>query len=230
MYSVPPDQLGGLPAQNLDAARGNFSISAWAQQKITVPIVVLVGDPVNLASAEQWAGTLADISNGNINAKVVQLTGTLIVADTAQDMNPMGVHLDWCAPDYPDAADYIDAIYGEGGFYTSGNNLLVSYFTSLAPSTPYNVVHLNGSAYTQDQVYSWMNGNITLGGTSVDPAVRQRAYEITTKLAIAMGLYAYVHQEQRLWCFRSWLKGYEMQENPMIGGWNDLLFYWLSKE
>ena len=76
LYSVPPDQLGGLPAQNLDAARGNFSISAWAKQKITVPIVVTTGDPVNLAAAEEWAGILAQISNGNINAKVVQITDT----------------------------------------------------------------------------------------------------------------------------------------------------------
>jgi hypothetical protein len=31
--------------------------------------------------------------------------------------------------------------------------------------------------------------------------------------------------------FRSWLKGYEMQENPISGGGYDpdLLFYWLTK-
>jgi len=44
-----------------------------------------------------------------------------------------------------------------------------------------------------------------------------------------MGLYVNVYQPQQLWYFRSWLKGYEMQENPMIGGGSDLLFYWLTK-
>lgn len=72
--SVPPAQLGGLPTQNLAAARGNFSMSAWATQEITIPICVFMGDPIDLTSAEEWAGTLAQISNGNINAKVVQVT------------------------------------------------------------------------------------------------------------------------------------------------------------
>jgi ABC-type transport system substrate-binding protein len=92
------------------------------------------------------------------------------------------------------------------------------------------LVHVNGSTYRQDQVYTWINGNVSLGNTAVDPAVRQRAYEISTKLAIAMGFYVYVYQARQLWYFRSWLKGYEMQGNPMIGGADDLLFYWLTKE
>jgi hypothetical protein len=59
--------------------------------------------------------------------------------------------------------------------------------------------------------------------------VRARAYLITTKLAIAMGLYVYVYQYQQFWFFRSWLKGYEMQENPIVGSSSDLVFYWLTK-
>lgn len=39
-----------------------------------------------------------------------------------------------------------------------------------------------------------MQGNITLGGTSVDPACRQRAYKVTTELAIAMRLDVYIYQ------------------------------------
>jgi ABC-type transport system substrate-binding protein len=230
IYSVPPDRLGGLPAQNLDAARGNFSISAWAKQKITVPIVVDVGDPQNLAAAEEWAGTLAQISNGNISAKVVQLTETQVIGNRVQDMNPMAVSIDWNVPDYPDASDYLDMMYLEGVLYARSNNWGGSNFASLPPSTPYDVVHVNGLTYTQDQVYSWINGNITLGDTSVDPAVRQRAYEIATRLAVAMGLYVYIYQPRQFWYFRSWLMGYEMQENPIIAGEMDLLFYWLTKE
>jgi peptide/nickel transport system substrate-binding protein len=231
IYFVPPDQLGGLPAQNLDAARGNFSISAFANQKITIPIIVQTGDPVNLAGAEEWAGTLAQISNGNIKAIVTQIPVSQISGNLAQDLNPMGVYFPaaW-APDYPDPSDYVNAMYGGGGLFASANNWLVSNFASLPPSNPYDLVHVNGSTYNQDQVYSWMNGNITLGGTSVDPAVRQRAYEISERLAIPMGLYVYVYQARQLWYFRSWLKGYEMQVNPIIGGGGALLFYWLTKE
>jgi ABC-type transport system substrate-binding protein len=231
IYSLPPDQLGGLPTQNLAAARGNFSISAWAQQKITIPIIVLAGDPVNLAGAEEWAGTLTQISNGNINAKVFPLTSTLVYGPyMAQGSNPMAVSYQGWSPDYPDASDYGFPFYGAGGFLTSGDNLLASNLASTAPSTPNDVVHVNGTTFTQDIVYGWMTGNISLGSSSVDPVVRQRAYAIATKLAIDMGLYVYIYQTRAFWYFRSWLKGYEMQENPIMGGAVDLVFYWLTKE
>jgi ABC-type transport system substrate-binding protein len=231
IYSVPSNQLGGLPSQNLAAARGNFSISAWAQQKITIPIVVLAGDPVNLAGAEEWTGVLAEISNGNIDAKVFPLTSTLVYGPyMAQGSNPMAVSYQGWSPDYPDASDYGLPFYGAGGFLTSGDNLLVSNLVTAAPKTPYDVVHVNGTTYPQDQVFGWMTGNISLGGSSVDPVVRQRAYEIATKLAIDMGLYVYIYQTRAFWFFRTWLKGYQMQENPIIGGAVDLVFYWLTKE
>jgi hypothetical protein len=83
--------------------------------------------------------------------------------------------------------------------------------------------------YMQSEVWSWIQGNITLADTSVDPAVRARAYLMTERLAVAMGLFVYVCQYDGIWYFRSWLKGYEMQENPMIGADYDLVFYWLTK-
>jgi ABC-type transport system substrate-binding protein len=231
IYSTPPDQLGGLPTQNLAAARGNYSISAWAQQKITIPIVVLAGDPVNLAGAEEWAETLNQISNGNINAKVFPLTSTLVYGPyMAQGSNPMAVSYQGWSPDYPDASDYAFPFYGAGGYLTSGDNLLVSNLASTAPQTANDVVYINGTTYTQDKVYGWITGNVSLGGSSVDPVVRQRAYTIATKLAIDMGLYVYIYQTRAFWFFRSWLKGYEMQENPITGGAVDLVFYWLTKE
>jgi ABC-type transport system substrate-binding protein len=231
IYFIPPDQLGGLPTQNLAAAKGNYSISAWANQKITIPIVEIAGDLVNIAAAEEWTGVLAQISNGNINAKVVQITETEFEADSAQDMNPMPVAFSTFAPDYADPSDYIYGMYGQGGFIPSGVNWLDSYFAFLAPSTPNDLVHVNGSTYTQAQVYAWINGNLTLGDASVDPAVKLRTYETTERLGIAMGLYVNVYQAQAVWYFRSWLKGYEMQENPIISsGGKILLFYALTKE
>jgi ABC-type transport system substrate-binding protein len=229
IYGLPPDQLGGLPAQNLAAAKGNYSISAWANQKITIPIIVPSSDPVELAAAEEWAATLAQISNGNVNAKAVQITATQLFANYAQDNNPMGVAFQYWIADYADPADFVNAFYLEGGYFTSGDNLLVSNFASLPPSNPNDLVNVNGTMYPQSQVYMWMNGNSTLAGRSPDPSVRQRGYEIATKLAIAMGLYVYVYQTRWFWYWRSWLKGYENEENPTIGGGGSLLFYWLTK-
>jgi hypothetical protein len=141
----------------------------------------------------------------------------------------MPVSVTYWAPDYPDPTDYVPSMYGEGGYYPSGGNWLVSNFASLAPPTPNDVVHINGTTYSQSQVYSWINGNITLGDASVDPGVRQEAYTTATKLAVDMGLYVYTYQAREFWFFRSWLKGYEMQENPMIGGAGEHVFYWLTK-
>jgi hypothetical protein len=186
---------------------------------------------VNLAGAEEWAGTLAEISNGNIQAKVFPLTSTLVYGPyMAQGANPMAVSFQGWSPDYPDASDYGFPFYGDGGFLTSGDNLGVSTFASTSPQTANDVVHVNGTTYTQDKVYAWMTGNITLGSASINPAVRQRAYETATKLGIDMGLYVYIYQTRAFWFFRSWLKGYEMQENPIIGGSWDLVFYWLTKD
>jgi len=226
---IQPDELGGLPAQNLDDARGNYSISAWANQKITVPIFILTADPVDLAAAEEWAGTLSQISNGNINAQIVQVTVPVISGLPAQDNDPAPVQLQSWAPDYPDPTDYVDSMYLQGGAYPAGVNWFPSYFDRLAPTTPNDLVHVNGTTYTQAQVYSWISGNVTLGDRNVDPAVRQHYYEIATKLAIYMGLYVYLYQVKQLRFDRTWLKGYASQENPITNQAGHLLFYWLTK-
>jgi len=226
-YAVPPDQVGGLPTQNLNDAKGNYSISAWANQQITIPIVVPVGDQAEIAGAEEWAGTLSQISNGNIIAKVVQVTSSLEAGDLAENANPMPVSFYYWASDYPSPSDNLDAMYLAGGYFTGANNLLVSNFASLAPSNPNGMVHINGTAYSQAQVYGWINGNVTLGDTSFDPAVTQKAYTTATRLAIALGLYVYVYQAQFFWFWRSWLKGYQMMLNPILT--SDLVFYWMTK-
>jgi ABC-type transport system substrate-binding protein len=226
---VSPDEFGGLPAQNLAAARGNYSISAWVNQKITVPIFVLTGDPVNLAAAEEWAGVLSQISDGSISAQIVQVTVPVISGLPVQDQDPAPVQLQSWAPDYPDPADYVDPMYLEGGAYPAGVNWIPSYFDRLSPQTPNDLVHVNGSTYTQAQVYSWITGNVTLGDISVNPAVRQRYYEIATKLAIDMGLYVYLYQVKQLRFDRTWLEGYGSQENPVTNQAGHFLFYWLTK-
>ena len=229
IYAPPPDELGGIPAQNLADARGNFSISAWRDQKITIPICAYPEDLMNQAAVEEWAGILSQISGGNITAKVAMVSDSEMMADSAQGADPMPLIIDDWWPSTGDASDLISGLYQEGAFEAAADNWLATNFASLPPSTPYDEVRVNGTTYTQAQVWSWMQGNITLGDTSVDPAVRARAYLITERLAIAMGLYVYVYQANMIWFFRSWLKGYQMQENPMVGGVGDPLFYWMTK-
>jgi peptide/nickel transport system substrate-binding protein len=228
-YWVPPSQLGGLPTQNLNDARGNFSISAWHDTKINLPIIIQSGDPTELAAAQDYASILNQMSGGNITAQVVAIPFTQEVSYFVPKQDPMGVYWDTVSPDYPDPSDYVDLMYLQGGFVPAGNNWVVSNFVSMPPANPNGLVHVNGSLFAQDKVYSWINGNVSLGDTSTDPNVRQRAYKIAEELAIDMGLIVYVYQVQQFWFFRSWLGGYQYQENPMLGGVGDLLYFWLTK-
>jgi ABC-type transport system substrate-binding protein len=244
VYASPPSQLGGLPAQKLNDASGNFSISAWKDSHITIPIFVTSGDPTDLAAADEWATTLKQISGGNITAVPVPITTPLKAGYISPGQDPMGVYLYGWAPDYPYPSDTMDGMLKVGGYYPNGNNWLSSSSTFLpntfaynttggfVPNTPNDIVHLanvNGSTAPQDQVYAWINGNITMADSSTDPAVIQKGYKTAILLAIDMGLYVYTEEEESFWYWRSWLHGYQYQENPLIGAFGDLVYVWLSK-
>jgi len=226
IYEPSPSLLGGLPQQNLKAAEGNFSLSAWHDQKITVPIIVYVADPIDLAAASEWAAALSEVSGGNITAKPVQIPIEQQIADLVPT-NAMGVYWDNWAPDYPDPSDYVFGMYSNIGDYAPANNW--GLFSSLAPNTPGDVVNINGTSYPQSTVYQWLQGNVTLGDTSTSPAVRQQAYLVCDRLAIALGLYVYVDVQQAFWFWRSWLTGYANEENPMLNAAGNLLYFYLNK-
>jgi ABC-type transport system substrate-binding protein len=229
-YYVPPDQLGGLPTQNLNAAKGNFSISAWHDSKITVPIVVPLGDPVTLAAAEEWGQTLSQISGGNITAKVVTFLHSSILGNCAAGANGMAVYYEnWNPPSYPHPTNWWNGELQQGSYFPAANGWTTSNFASLPPPNPNGLVQVNGSMYTQAQVWKWLNGNITLGDTSVDPAVIQRAYTTVQLLEIALGLYVNVILINQFWYFRSWLNGYQAEENAMYNGAGGITFFWLTK-
>ena len=229
-FFTPPDQIGGFPAQNLNAAKGNFSLSPWHDMKLTVPIVIWAGTPVILASAEEWASWLSQISGGNITAIPVQLAHSAVLGNLIPDQNPMGCYYEtWALPDYP----YVSDIYGGdlvlGGYFPTGNDWTYENFAKLPPPNPSGLVMINGTAYTQTQVYQWLNGNLTLGNNSVDPLVVARAYKIVELLTIYLGLYVEVYLAHQYWYFRSWLHGESSQENPVYNGVGGLIYYWLTK-
>ena len=226
IYAPDPSLLGGLPQQNFKDAKGNFSISAWHDQKITVPIIVYVADPLNLAAAEEWASALSQVSGGNITAKPIQIPIEQQIADLVP-ANAMGVYWDNWAPDYPDPSDYVFGMYANNGDYAPANNW--GMFSTLAPNTPGDVVNLNGTSYSQSVVYQWLQGNVTLADTSTSPSVRQQAYLLCDRLAIALGLYIYVDTQQAFWFWRSWLTGYATEENPMLNAAGNLVYYYLNK-
>jgi len=226
IYQPSPSLLGGLPTQNLKDAEGNFSLSAWHDMKITVPIIVYTSDPTDLAAAEEWASALSQASGGNITATPIQIPIEEQIADLTP-ANPQGVYWDNWAPDFPDPTDYVFGMYATNGDYGPANNW--ADFSALTPTSPNELVTINGSSYTQAKVYGWLQGNITLGDTSTNPAVRQQAYLICDRLAIALGLYVYVYVQQAFWFWRSWLTGYSYEESPMLNAAGNLLYVYMNK-
>ena len=229
IYSVPPEKLGGLPALDIDAAKGNFSISAWHNMKIKVPIIVLAGDQTNLAGAQQWASILDQISGGNITAIVTPITHSQQVGNLVANQNPMPVYWQFWTPDYPHPSDYTSSMLMPGGWYTFGNNWTPENFQSLAPPGPNDMVNVDGSMYPQYVVYNWIIGNLTQASASTDPAVIQRSFEKAEQLGVAMGLYVFTERPVLYWYWRSWLHGVENQQNPMYAGNSILWYFWLTK-
>jgi peptide/nickel transport system substrate-binding protein len=225
--------LGGLPQQDLNSARGNFSISAFANQTITIPISVITGSPLVLAGAEEWAAALSLISNGHIQAKVVQTPLSQEDADLVPNGDPLAVMFQNWFPDYPDPTDYASAMLQVGGYYPAGANWLPSTFayapSGVAPVGPNDVVHVNGSTYTQEQVYTWINNNVTAADSSLNPAVRQHDYKIADELTIDMGLYVFVYDQSQFIYWRSYMQGASLEENPITDvGWI-FQYYWMTK-
>jgi ABC-type oligopeptide transport system substrate-binding subunit len=233
-YFTNASGLGGLPQQNLNDARGNFSISAFANETITIPIAIPTGDPVDLAGAEEWAYTLAQISNNHIDAKVVQLPSDQLSADLVPSQNPIAVQLQDWAPDYPDPADYANAMLLAGGYYPAGSNWLSPSSFSYAPVGgapvgPHDVVYVNGTAYSQDEVYSWINSNVTAADNSLSGYVRQFDYRTADRLAIDMGLYVFEYDYGQYVFWRSYMHGFSFEQNPIFNEDGIFVYNYITK-
>jgi ABC-type transport system substrate-binding protein len=227
-YHIDPSQVGGLPTQNLKFAEGNFSESAWHDTKITVPVLIYAGDLTAVAGVEEWATTLNQISGGNITAVPLQVSTSQYFGGFVPNADPCAVGEDNWYPDMP--SDLIIGMLGQGGYNPNGMNWFVSNFESLPPQTPYDMVRVNGTTYTQAQIYKWIDGNVTLATTSADAAVVERGYRTAQELAIDMGLYLYYQNTNSLWYWRSDLGGSSYEQNPVTMNASGGLYYaWVTK-
>lgn len=227
--NVPPSEVGGLPQQNLQWAKANFSESAWKDDKITIPIGITVFGPqgqVQIASAEEWAQTLSQISGGNITAKIVQEPLTL---------GPLAfqvVPLSWfySGPNYPSSQDDVDSFYPSSGVFAPFEGYSVQNFATLPPNnSSANMVNVNGTLYSQATVYGWIDGNVSAGDVAPTAAAKQQDYAQSEYLMIKMALYVYQDQFNGFWYWRTWLHGIQNEEGMMLPGTGVTYVYWLSK-
>lgn len=218
------------PQQNLADAKGNFSLSAWHDEKITVPIIVVSGDPVDTASAEEWAATLGQVSGGNITATVEQIQASQLFGNLVPGANPMGCYfLFYEGANYPDPGDEVSGAIQQGGIVASSNAWSVQDFMTLTPSNSVNEIDINGTNYSQSTVFNWMNGNFTEGGLVTNTSARLEYYLDAQHLAVDLGLYVYVANIYTFLYWSSHLGGIQYEENPATAGAGILWYYWMTK-
>ena len=216
-YTPPPPSL--VPTFNLTYAKELMIKSGMYNVSVSFPIIVTAGDTVDYAAAEMWAQALHEI-DPNINAQPMYLPFSQIIAYMVPGENPMPIYqLGWIA-DYPYPSDFVNAMYLENGTYPAPDGWYVSYLQQLG--------------YTQEaKMYQELNQLILEADSATNPTIAQQLYANVTALALQLYMYVYTYQANAFWIIKPYMHGYNnniaYEENPMIGGAGDSLYYWWVK-
>jgi len=218
-YYVPPSELQNVPTFNLTYAKELMIKSGMYNVSINIPIIVPSGDTVDYAAAQMWAQTLNEM-DPNIQAQPMYLPFSTIIGLEVPGQNPMPIYyLGWIA-DYPYPSDFVNAMYEQGGTYPAPDGWSVQYLQSLG--------HTN-----QAQMYQELNTLIQEADTTTNSTLAAMYYKQAEQIAIDLYMYVYAQQPNAFWVVKPYITGYHGQisyeENPMIGGAGDSLYYWWVK-
>ncbi len=217
-YYVPPSDLSGVPTYDLTQATQFMEASGEAGVSVNIPIIVASGDTINYAGAEMWGAALHQMDS-NITVSVQYQTFATEVAEQVPGANPMPIfYLGWIG-DYPYPSDFVNAMYLQGGTYPSGAGFTTSY--------------LNSTGYsTEAAQYAQLNTLIQEANAATDPTTAASYYKQAEQAAINLYMYVYVVQPSSFWMVKPYITGYnqiQSEENPMIGGAADSIYYWWVK-
>jgi len=216
-YTPPPSSL--VPTFNLSYARELMIKSGMYNVSVSFPIIVPSGDTVDYAAAQMWAQALHEM-DPNINAQPLYLPFSQIISYQVPGQDPMPIfYLGWIA-DYPYPSDFVNAMYLENGTYPAGTGWSVSYLESLN--------------YTQEaNLYQQLNNLIIQADSATNPVLAKELYANVTNIALQLYMYVYVNQPNAFWIIKPYMHGYNgditYEENPMIGGAGDSLYFWWVK-
>jgi len=218
-YYTPPSQLQGVPTFNLTYATELMKESGEYNVSVNFPIIVSSGDTVDYAAANMWAAALHQM-DPNIQASATYLPFSTIIADEIPGDNPMPIYyLGWIA-DYPYPSDFVNAMYLENGTYPAPDGWTVQYLQSLG----YN---------NEAALYNQLNNLIEQADNATNAAQATQLYKQAEQIAIQLYMYVYTQQPNYFWVVKPYMTGYHVQisyeENPMIGGAGDSLYYWWVK-
>lgn len=218
-YYTPPNELANVSYFNLSYARQLMLESGEYNTSVTFPIVISTGDTTDFDAAQMWALYLKEI-DPNINAVPIYEPFSTIVGYMIPNENPFPIYLLGWSADYPYPSDFVNTIYLQGGTYPAPDGWSTSFLQSLN--------------YTnQANMYQALNNAIMNADSATTPSAAAYYYKEVAQLAINLYMYLYTLQPNNFWVIKSYISPYEndisYQENPMIGGGGDGLYFWWNK-
>ncbi len=218
-YHVPSSELSGCPVFNLTYAKQLMIKSGEYNVSVNFPIIVSSGDTVDYAAAQMWAQALHEI-DPNIVATPLYIPFTTIIGLEVPGQDPMPIYyLGWIA-DYPYPSDFVNAMYLENGTYPAPDGWYVSSLEALG--------HVN-----QAKMYNELDNLILAADSTPNETLAAQLYKQAEQVAINLYMYVYTQMPNAFWVVKPYMTGYRGQisyeENPMIGGAGDSLYYWWVK-
>jgi ABC-type transport system substrate-binding protein len=212
---IPPDKLQNVPVYNLTLAKKFMMESGMYNVSINIPIIVYASDPVDFAAASMWASNLSKM-DPNIQATPIYQPFATTIGYMFPGENPMPIYLLGWAPDYPYPSDYVNAMYLENGTYPGANG--------------WNYTNLMSWGYTQEaQEWKNMTDLILKADSTSNVTLSLQYFDQAEQIAVNLTLYVYTYQANGFWYYAPWIHGVEWEENPMIGGGGDTLYFYLTK-
>ena len=235
-YYVPPSELTGCPTFNLTYAKQLMEESGFYNISVKFPIVIFSGDITDFTGAQMWSQLLNEM-DPNIQATPVYMPGSTMMSYWVPGLNGQPIFTGGWIADFPLASDFTNAMYLQGGFFPAGAGWNVSYFENLSKYfASQGNTYLANLFANESQEYNELNtliveaNNAALSGNNELAAVY---YKEAEQIAVNLYLYVYTYQENMYWIIKPYIIPYKnqisYQENPMIGGGGDSLFYWWSK-
>jgi ABC-type oligopeptide transport system substrate-binding subunit len=217
-YYVPETGLANVPSFNLTYATQLMKQSGEYSTAINLPIVATSGDTVTYAAAQMWGAALHQM-DPNISVTVEYQEWPTMIAEQAVNADPMPIYyLGWIA-DYPYPSDFVNAFYLQSSIYPSAAGWSTSYLTSIGQSA-------------ESSQYGQLNTLITQADAATNATGAAQLYKEAEQAAINLYMYVYTQQPSSFWEVKPYMTGYsgiQSEENPMIGGAADSIFYWWVK-
>ncbi|MEM3259456.1 MAG: ABC transporter substrate-binding protein [Thermoplasmata archaeon] len=212
---VPPENLSNVPVYNLTLAKKFMMESGMYNTSVNIPIIVYASDPIDYAAASMWASNLTEM-DPNIHATPIYQAFATTIGYMVPGQNPMPIYLLGWSPDYPYPSDYVNAMYLENGTYPAPNG--------------WNYTNLVSWGYTQEaQEWKNMTDLILKADSTANVTLALKYFDQAEQIAVNLTLYVYTYQANGFWFYAPWIHGVEYEENPMIGGGGDTLYFYLTK-